>query len=542
MIGLIDVAASRARMVIAFILLSLVVGGAAYFGLPKEGEPDIEIPVIFVSVPFPGISAEDSETLLVKPMEAELQDIDGLIEMTATASENYAGIALEFDFDWNKTETMADIRDAMTKVEGQFPDGADNYSINEINFSEFPIVIVNLTGNVPERTLIQVAEGLQDAVEGIDGVLEAALTGQRNEMIEVIIDPLKLEAYNVTAGELINVVTQNNLLIAAGEVETDQGSFAVKIPSSFDEPRDIYNLPVKTNGDRVITLGDLAEIRLTFEDRSSTARFNGVTTVALQVVKARGFNLIDTAAEVRAVIDAEVAAWPQDLKDAVQVGVSNDQSRNVDSMVRQLEGSVLTAIALVMIVVLAALGTRPALLVGFAIPTSFLLCFAFLAVMEITISNIVMFGLILAVGMLVDGAIVGRRIRRQTDERGRRPDGILHGCGQTHVLAHRVLHGHNAVCILAHAVLARCARSIHGHVARHDHFRSLGIPDRGADLFARSRWSHGPHVQCLCRRVRGAQGDPAVAGQRRPRVPCDHDGVYRRHDDAEPRLPDRPTG
>ena len=406
MIGLIDVAASRARMVIAFILLSLVVGGAAYFGLPKEGEPDIEIPVIFVSVPFPGISAEDSETLLVKPMEAELQDIDGLIEMTATASENYAGIALEFDFDWNKTETMADIRDAMTKVEGQFPDGADNYSINEINFSEFPIVIVNLTGNVPERTLIQVAEGLQDAVEGIDGVLEAALTGQRNEMIEVIIDPLKLEAYNVTAGELINVVTQNNLLIAAGEVETDQGSFAVKIPSSFDEPRDIYNLPVKTNGDRVITLGDLAEIRLTFEDRSSTARFNGVTTVALQVVKARGFNLIDTAAEVRAVIDAEVAAWPQDLKDAVQVGVSNDQSRNVDSMVRQLEGSVLTAIALVMIVVLAALGTRPALLVGFAIPTSFLLCFAFLAVMEITISNIVMFGLILAVGMLVDGAIV----------------------------------------------------------------------------------------------------------------------------------------
>ena len=406
MIGLIDVAASRARMVIAFIVLSLLAGGFAYFGLPKEGEPDIEIPVIFVSVPFPGISAEDSETLLVQPMEAELQDLDGLKTMTATASENYAGVALEFDFGWNKTETMADIRDAMGKAEGQFPDGADTYSINEINFSEFPIVIVNLTGDVPERTLIEVGKDLQEAVEGIDGVLEASLTGQRDEMIEVIIDPLKLEAYNVTAGELIDVVTQNNLLIAAGEVQTDQGSFAVKIPSSFDEPRDIYTLPVKTNGDRVITLGDLAEIKLTFEDRESTARFNGTTTVALQVVKRRGFNLIDTAQEVRDLIDAEVAAWPQDLRDAVKVGVSNDQSRNVDSMVRQLEGSVLTAIALVMIVVLAALGTRPALLVGFAIPTSFLLCFAFLAVMEVTISNIVMFGLILAVGMLVDGAIV----------------------------------------------------------------------------------------------------------------------------------------
>ncbi len=406
MIGIVDVAASRARMVIAFIILSLLAGGFAYFSLPKEGEPDIEIPVVFVSVPFPGISAEDAETLLVKPMESQLQDLDGLLTMTATASEGYAGVALEFDFGWNKTDTMADIRDAMNTAEGSFPSGADNYSIDEINFSEFPIVIVNLTGNVPERTLIQVAEDLQETVEGIDGVLEAALTGQRDEMIEVIIDPLRLEAYNVTASELIDVVTQNNLLIAAGEIETAQGSFAVKIPSSFDEPRDIYTLPVKINGDSVVTLGDLAEIRLTFEDRTSTARFNGVTTVALQVVKRRGFNLIDTAAEVRDVIDAEVASWPQDLRDAVQVGVSNDQSRNVGSMVRQLEGSVLTAIALVMIVVLAALGTRPALLVGFAIPTSFLLCFAFLAVMDVTISNIVMFGLILAVGMLVDGAIV----------------------------------------------------------------------------------------------------------------------------------------
>jgi len=406
MIKIIDVAASRARMVIAFIVLSLLAGTMAYIGLPKEGEPDIEIPIIFVSVPFNGISAEDSETLLVKPMEAELQDIDGLVEMTSTAAEGYAGVALEFDFDWNKTDTMADIRDAMNSAEGQFPDGADTYSVNEINFSEFPIVIVNLTGNVPERTLVQLGSDLQDAVEGIDGVLEASLTGQRDEMIEVIIDPLRLEAYNVTASELITVVTQNNLLIAAGEVETAAGAFAVKIPSSFNEPRDIYTLPVKTNGDSVITLGDLAEIRLTFEDRVSTARFNGTTTVALQVVKRRGFNLIDTTQEVRDVIDAEVAAWPQDVRNAVQVGVSNDQSRNVASMVSQLEGSVLTAIALVMIVVLAALGTRPALLVGFAIPTSFLLCFALLAVMEITISNIVMFGLILAVGMLVDGAIV----------------------------------------------------------------------------------------------------------------------------------------
>jgi len=153
-------------------------------------------------------------------------------------------------------------------------------------------------------------------------------------------------------------------------------------------------------------MGDLTDIRLTFEDRVGTARFNGVTTVALQVVKRKGFNLIATANLVREAIAAERITWAEAVKQTVYVGASNDQSRGVASMVSQLEGSVLTAIALVMIVVLAALGTRPALLVGFAIPTSFLLCFALLAVMGITISNIVMFGLILAVGMLVDGAIV----------------------------------------------------------------------------------------------------------------------------------------
>ncbi|HEV8034792.1 efflux RND transporter permease subunit [Yoonia sp.] len=423
MTGLVDWAAARARMVLAFIALSLLAGGMAYVGLPKEGEPDIEIPAIFVSVPFPGISAEDSETLLVKPMETELSDLDGLKSMSATAAEGYAGMALEFEFGWDKTKIIADIRSAMNNAEAQFPAGADQYSINEINFSEFPIVIVNLTGQVPERTLLRVAKNLQDRIEGIDAVLEAGLAGQRDEMLEVVIDPLRLEAYNVTAGELIGVVTNNNLLIAAGEVDTAQGTFSVKIPSSFDEPQDVYNLPVKTNGDRVITLGDLATIRLTFEDRLGTARFNGVNTVALQVVKRKGFNLIDTAALVEEAVEAERASWSPELREAIEVGTSNDQSRNVASMVSQLEGSVLTAIALVMIVVLAALGTRPALLVGFAIPTSFLLCFALLAVMDITISNIVMFGLILAVGMLVDGAIV---VVEYADKRIKEGTGPMH--------------------------------------------------------------------------------------------------------------------
>ncbi|WP_372893197.1 efflux RND transporter permease subunit [Rhodosalinus sp.] len=406
MTGMVTWAADRARMVLAFIALTLIVGGFAYVSLPKEGEPDIEIPALFVSVNFPGISAADAERLLVKPMETELSDLDGLKEMSGTAAEGYGGVALEFEFGWDKSETIADVRDAMNTAEGQFPEGYDKYSINEINFSEFPIIIVNLTGPVPERTMFRVARDLQDEIEALDPVLEVGVAGEREEMLEVVIDPLRLEAYNVTADELINVVRNNNQLIAAGEVESAQGAFAVKIPSSFDEARDVYDLPVKTNGDRVVTLGDLATINLTFEDREGTARFNGESTVALQVIKRKGFNLIDTADRVEEVIAAERADWPDELRSAVQMGTSNDQSRTVASMVSQLEGSVLTAVALVMIVALAALGTRAALLVGFAIPTSFLLCFAFLAIMGVTISNIVMFGLILAVGMLVDGAIV----------------------------------------------------------------------------------------------------------------------------------------
>ncbi len=406
MSGIVDWAASRARMVLAFVVLSLTVGAFAYVSLPKEGEPDIEIPMLIVTAPFPGISAADSETLLIKPMETELADLPGLKKMTSTAAENYANVVLEFEFGWDRTQVMADARDALNNAQAKFPEGGEQYTVEEFNFSEFPIIIVNLSGPVPERTMARVAKDLQDDLETLDAVLEAPISGNRDEMLEVVIDPLRLEAYNVTASELVGVVQNNNLLIAAGEVTSDTGSFSVKIPSSFKEARDVYALPVKTNGDRVVTLGDVAEINLTFEDRQSTARFNGNDTIAIQVVKRKGFNLIDTADLIKATVAEKAANWPDGLKAAVQVGTSNDQSRVVNSMVQQLQGSVFTAIALVMIVVLAALGLRASLLVGFAIPTSFLLCFVLLALMGISISNIVMFGLILAVGMLVDGAIV----------------------------------------------------------------------------------------------------------------------------------------
>ena len=419
MTKIVDWASARARMVLAFIVLSLAVGGLAYSSLPKEGEPDIEVPVLIISMPFQGISAADSETLLIKPMENELADLDDLKTLTATAADNFAAVVLEFEFGWDKAKAIADVRDRMNKAEANFPTGGDKYTINEFNFSQFPIVVISLSGGAPERTLIRLAKNLQDRLERLEPVLNATLTGVRDEMLEVVIDPLKLEAYNITAQELISIVQNNNQLIPAGDIDSESANFSVKIPSSFDEPQDIYALPIKINGDRIVTVGDIADIRLTFEDQEGVARFNGAPSVSVQVVKRKGFNLIDTVELVRQELEKERALWPEELKTIVTMTPSNDSSEQVRGMISQLEGSVLTATALVMIVVLAALGTRPALLVGFAIPTSFLLCFAFLALMGVTISNMVMFGLILAVGILVDSAIVvveyaDKRIRSGT--------------------------------------------------------------------------------------------------------------------------------
>ena len=403
------------------VVLSVAAGGVAYFSLPKEGSPDIDIPVLFVSVPFPGISAADSETLLVKPLETELEEIEGLKSMSATASEGYAGVLLEFDFGWDKEGTLADVRDKVGQAAAEFPEGADRYTINEINISEFPIIVLAVSGDIPERVLARVAREFETSIEALPSVLSTETIGYRDDVLEVIVDPLKLEAYDLTAAEIIQVVNSNNQLIAAGEIETPEGTFGVKIPSSFDDTSDVIDLPVMVKDDSVVTIGDIAEVRLAYEDPTGTARFNGERAVVLQVVKKKGFNQIRTAQAVRDVVAETAGKWPKALRNSVRYDFGLDQSQVVNSMIKQLESSVLTAVLMVMIVVIASLGMRSALLVGFAIPTSFLLGFAVMGVLGISISNIVMFGLILAVGMLVDGAIVVVEYADKQIQRGSRP-------------------------------------------------------------------------------------------------------------------------
>ncbi len=421
MVRIVDWAAAHARMVVASMLLSIGVGIAAYFGLPKEGAPDIEFPGFYISVPFSGISAEDSENLLVKPLEEKLDGIDGLDFMQSVAAEGYGGIFLQFEFGMDREATLAEIRELVSQAATEFPDEAGDPNIEEFSLARFPIIIVVLSGSLPERTMQTVAKNLQEEIESLAPVLEVGITGKRSEMVEVIIEPMRLEAYDVTPYELITAFNSNNQLIAAGEVQSATGAFAVKVPVTYDGPDDVAAIPIITNGNRVVKLGDVAEIYPTFEDRTGIARHNGEVTIALPVVKRKGFNIIETAKLVRERVTAIQSTWPADLQSALVIDFVHDRSVSVEAMISQLQGSVLTAVFMVMIVVLATLGIRSSILVGIAVPTSFLLCFTFLAILDIPISNIVMFGLILSVGMLVDSAIVVVELADRRMSEGSRP-------------------------------------------------------------------------------------------------------------------------
>jgi len=210
---LVKAAIHRARMIFAFIILSLAAGWLAFSGLPKEGAPNIDIPTLFVVVAYPGVSAEDAERLLIKPLENELKAIDGLKEMTSTAQEGRTSVSLEFEFGFDKEAILAEVRAEVDQAQSDFPDDAQEPIIIEINTSEFPILNITLSGTAPERALLRAAQNLQDVVEGIGPVLEAEMNGQRDELLEIVVKPERLETYGVTAGELLQVVSNNNQVI-----------------------------------------------------------------------------------------------------------------------------------------------------------------------------------------------------------------------------------------------------------------------------------------------------------------------------------------
>ena len=398
----IDTAVNRARPVLLVLALVLVAGSVAYVTIPKESDPDIAIPIIYVLIPHDGISPEDAERLLVRPMEQELRNVEGLKELRATAREGHATLVLEFEAGFDSDRALRDVREKVDDARNELPGDTEEPSVHEVNVALFPVIVVTLYGDVSERVLVGLARDLRDKLEGLSGVLEADIAGDREDVLEVLVDPGRLESLNQTPGALLRSVARNNQLVAAGALDTGQGRFSVKVPGLFERTEDVLEVPIKTSGNRVLTFGDIGIARRTFKDPTGFARVDGQPAIVLEVSKRIGTNIIDTIADVRALVDEERRDWPE----GVQVRFSQDKSEDIRNMLRDLQNNVVAAIVLVMIVVVAALGLRTAGLVGISIPGSFLTGILVLSFAGLTINIVVLFSLIMAVGMLVDGTIV----------------------------------------------------------------------------------------------------------------------------------------
>ena len=400
--NLIDYAISHARVFFGILIFIIAAGSSTYISIPKEAVPDVNIPIIYVSLSQKGISANDSERLLVKPIEDEVKTVEGIKEIRSTAYTGGGNVLLEFDAGFDADKAMDDIREKVDRAKGDLPNEADEPTVNEVNISAFPIILISLSGNLPDRTLQDLAENLQDEIETIPSVLEAKIGGKRNEQVDVIIDTLALEGYNINIENLINTVNQNNMMVSAGEQDTGDGSFNIKVPGLYETIDDVLDTPIKTFGDSVITFRDIAKVKRTFEDRKSYANVNGKNSVTIEVSKRVGENIIDTIKKIKEVSEQVTKDFPP----SVDISFSQDQSKTIQTMLNSLQNNVIAAIILVLIIILGALGVRSGFLVGVSIPGSFLSGILLLSIMGFTMNIVVLFALILSVGLLVDGAIV----------------------------------------------------------------------------------------------------------------------------------------
>ena len=399
---LIDYAINHARLTIATLIFLLCAGLVAYVTIPKESEPDVKIPIIYVQLSQRGISPEDAERLLLRPVETQLKSVGNVKEMRSTAFEGGGFVLLEFDAGFDSKSALADVRAKVDQAKHDLPRTVDEPQVLEVNLSLYPVLVVGLSGDVPERTLLRIARAAKNAIEQAPGVLAAELRGARDEAVEIIIDPTLMKSYGLSLEQLGQLTQSFNTLIAAGAIEGQSGRFAVKVPSLFEKPQDILKVPVIASQTASVTLADVAQIKPTFKDATSVTRVNGRPAMTIEVSKRTGANLIETVDAVKYVVGQLQRTWPQ----SVHVTFTQDKSKVIRQMLGDLQNSVATGVLLVAIVILFALGFRASLFIGIAIPASFLAGVLGLQLAGLTVNIVVLFSLILAVGMLVDDAII----------------------------------------------------------------------------------------------------------------------------------------
>ena len=393
----------HSRATLSIMLLILFAGAGSRLSMPVEMNPNVTLPVVMIMVRHDGISPEDGARLLIRPIEKELKTLDGLEEVQATAQESMVVVTAEFEVADNIKEIVAEVREAVDRAKAEFPQDTKEPIVNELSPSPEPTIVITFSGdNVAERELYAAAKYYQRELEMLPDVLEADVSGHRDEVVDVVVDPARLEQYGLRVDELIRAVTVNNLLIPAGEMDAAQGRFGIKVPALIETAEDIRALPVRHSAEGSITLGDVASIKRTFKDATGYSFINGKKAIAIEVRKRLNANLIKTVEASRAVIGESRDKFSADM----DIGYVFDSSVFTNQMVEELQGNIITAMCLVLMLVVASLGVKSGLLVGLGIPFCLLGSLIFINMLGYSFNFMVMFGLLLSLGMLIDGAIV----------------------------------------------------------------------------------------------------------------------------------------
>jgi len=400
--NIIQGAIQRSRATLCIVLLILIAGVASRAAMTIEASPNPSVPVVLVILYQDGISPEDGARLLVRPMERELRSLEALKEVKAVSREGVSYIIVEFEADVDVKQALVDVRTAVDRGKSEMPSEAEEPKVEEVSADGAPTIVVTVAGDVSERTLFRTSQTLRRQIEAIPDVLEAELKGNREEVVEAVVDPSRLQHYGITSEELYRAVSNNNLLVPAGQIDTGEGRFAVKVPSLIETKEDVFELPLRASGDGAVKLGDIASVSRTFKDPFSYTTVNGERAISIEVTKRNNANDIAVTRAVRQLVsdmDTQIPA-------GVTIDFLLDQSEFSIGMVNEMQGNILTAMVLVMIIVVAALGFRSGLLVGAGVPFSLLFAVIILLQLGFSFNFMVLFGMLLALGMLIDGAIV----------------------------------------------------------------------------------------------------------------------------------------
>ena len=393
----------RSRVTVFFLMAAVIFAGlTAYRTLPRESYPDIEIPLIIVYTIYPGAAPADVEKQVTDQLERELKGLEGIKEITSTSQESASVITVEYISGTDIDMALQKVRDRVDLAKPDLPTDAEEPILQEISFSDIPIIQVNLSGDVGPVVLKDLAEDLQDELEGIRGVLKVDLVGGLEREVRVDVNPEKLRQYGLALSDVVDAIGDENVSIPGGDMDLGSQTFAVRVPGEVSDPLMVGEFVIKARGGQPIFVKDVATVSFGFKDRDSFARINGRESVALAVSKRTGANVIEVADAVKEQVAIYEAKWPG----GVEATILGDQSKDIRRMVKDLENNILSGLVLVVIVLMFALNFRNALFVGLAIPFSMLITFLAVQLWGETLNMVVLFALILAVGMLVDNAIV----------------------------------------------------------------------------------------------------------------------------------------